>query len=157
MVGAINPNGTQTLDAQIRAARGAEIRIAPGEAIPKEIASSALSENPVLATSSPFHPSTDRHSPKLSSGAIAGVVIGGIVSLVVCAGVFVCVARSRRMEVAEQPNEAVSTAGPIPEYKGAFYQQTLSPVSPDYAQPFSSYPIITPSVFMAKSIRYYNR
>jgi hypothetical protein len=153
MVGAINPNGTQTLDAQIRAARGAEIRIAPGEAIPKEIASSVLSENPALATSSTSDPSTDRHSTKLSSGAIAGIIIGGIVSLVVCACVFVCVARRRRIKAVEQPIETVSTAGQIPGYKDAFYQQTLSPMSPEYPRTTSfSYP----SVSMAKTIQSYN-
>jgi hypothetical protein len=103
MVGAINPNTNQMLDARIRAARGADVRMTSGETIPKEIASSVLSENPALATSSTSDPSTDRHSPKLSSRVIAGIVLGGIVSLVVCACVFVCVARRRRMKAVKQP------------------------------------------------------
>ncbi|KAH6383684.1 hypothetical protein HBI60_254170 [Parastagonospora nodorum] len=159
MVGAINPNGTQTLDAQIRAARGAEIRVAPGEAIPKEIASSAMSENSALATSSTSDPSTDRHSSKLSGGAIAGIVVGGIVFLIVCAGVLVCVARSRRMKAVDQPVETVSSAGQLPEYRDAdaFYSQTLSPVSPEYPQTTSfSHPTTTLSVSMAKMIQSYN-
>jgi hypothetical protein len=156
MVGAINPNGTQTLDAQIRAARGADIRIAPGEAIPKEFASSVLSEDPALATSSRSHPSTDRLSPKLSSGAIAGVVVGSILSFIACAGVLVCVARSRRGRATGQPSETVSTAAWIPAHENAFYQRTLSPVSPENPQAYARYPIMSRSVFMAKIIHDYN-
>jgi hypothetical protein len=111
MVGAINPNGTQTLDAQIRAARGAEIRIAPGEPIPNEGAS-------------------ERHSSKISGEAIAGIVIGGIVSLVVCAAVLIWIIRGRRTKTANESREKVSTASQVPAFKYAPQQQMLSPVSP---------------------------
>lgn len=71
MVGAINPNGTQTLDAQIRAAASADFQVAPGEAVPKEGSSTLV--NPSQRTA------------KLSSGTIAGAVLGGVAALCLCA------------------------------------------------------------------------
>jgi hypothetical protein len=130
MVGAINPNGTQTLDAQIRAARGAEIRIAPGEPIPNEGASSVPHGYPAAATSSPSHTSTQRHSSKISGEAIAGIVIGGVVSLVVCVAVLIWMIRGRPTKAAGESREKVSTASQVPEFKYAPQQQMISPVSP---------------------------
>jgi hypothetical protein len=87
MVGVINPNGTQTLDSQIRAARAADFQIAPGQAIPNEV--SATLAAPSAGSSSTASAPTARLS-KLSSGAIAGIVVGGFLFLSVLVGIFIC-------------------------------------------------------------------
>ncbi|KAH7061002.1 hypothetical protein BKA63DRAFT_429780 [Paraphoma chrysanthemicola] len=156
MVGAINPNGTQTLDAQIRAARSADIRIAPGDPVPKEIESSVSYETPALATSSPSHVSAERHPSKLPGGAIAGIVIGGIVCLVVCAGVLVWVSRSKAATASKQPGEHVATPDKVPASKGTSYQQMVSPMSPYSPQTFGD-PTIAWSVLSAKKTARYGR
>jgi hypothetical protein len=86
MVGVINPNGTQTLDSQIRAARAADFQIAPGQAIPNE--ASATLAAPSAGSSSTASAPTARPS-KLSSGAIAGIVVGGFLFLSVLVGMFI--------------------------------------------------------------------
>lgn len=70
MIGVINPNSTQTLDAQMVAAARADFQVAPGEPIPKE-----GSETPS---------STKQHLTKLSTGEIIGIVIGSIALLIFC-------------------------------------------------------------------------
>jgi hypothetical protein len=86
MVGVINPNGTQTLDSQIRAARAADFQIAPGEAIPDEV--SATLAAPSAGSSSIASDPTARSS-KLSSGAIAGIVVGSFLFALLLVGIFI--------------------------------------------------------------------
>lgn len=71
MIGVINPNSTQTLDAQMLAAARADFQIAPGEAVPKE--GSGLPHD------------ADERPAKLSTGAIVGIAVGCVAFLVICA------------------------------------------------------------------------
>ncbi|KFY09873.1 hypothetical protein V491_07933 [Pseudogymnoascus sp. VKM F-3775] len=67
MVGVINPNSTQTLDVQLAYAENSTLMFSPGEGYPSETTAPATSPS---SSSAPSH--------SLSSGAIAGIVIGGI-------------------------------------------------------------------------------
>lgn len=119
MVGAINPNSTQTLDAQIRAAAKADFEVAPGESVPNEAS-----------------PTPDKHSSsRLSSAAIIGIVFGGIAFIALCAGVLFYMARRRATRTA--PKDSIT---PTP-------YSIVSPVSPEgagYPPPFSPCSNITP-------------
>lgn len=124
MVGAINPNSTQTLDAQIRAAKNANLQVAPGEAVPKE-ASSTLSAPSVTGSQEVSTPA-NRHLAGLSSAAIVGIVFGGIAFIAICAGMLFYLARRTRVRhkdvpVTPQPTDA-------------------DPISPKYPPPFSPCP-----------------
>jgi hypothetical protein len=128
MVGAINPNSTQTLDAQIRAAAKADFEVAPGEPVPKE------------ASPTP----NSHHSSRLSSAAIVGVVFGGIAFVALCAGLLFYMARRRGTAhkdcITPTPNSIVSPISPdaggyplpfspyssIPPYPGYFYSSPVS-------------------------------
>lgn len=102
MVGVINPNGSQTLDGQIRAARLADFQAAPGEAIPSE-ASTTLAVPPAASSHHDSAP-VARHPPDLSGAGIAGIVLGGIAFLTLCATVFFFAARKAR-----QRNQQITT------------------------------------------------
>src|SRR5690242_5713631 len=94
MVGAINANSTQTLASQIQAAQKADFQIAVGDPIPNEATSTIL--NAPTSTPSPAHPpSSGAH---LSGGAIAGIVVGGVAFLVICAALFFYVGRSKSLK-----------------------------------------------------------
>lgn len=114
MVGAINPNGTQTLDAQIRAARNADFQVAPGEAVPKE-ATSSLINGPTASASTSSVPSGGGGGGGLSGGAIAGIVIGGVAFLAICGALFYFVGRSKSLkEVIKRQDATVRTTTPGP-------------------------------------------
>lgn len=140
MVGAINPNSTQTLDGQIRAARKADFQVAPGEAIPKE-ASSTLVVPP--ASSSPVFSTTSDHYPsRLSGGAIAGIVFGGIAFLAICAGMLFYIARSKTIDGDAGRREASAT--PNPSNVGPSSPGLYGPLSPVANPPMYSLPPNTP-------------
>lgn len=114
MVGAINPNSTQTLAAQIQAARDADFQLAVGDTVPKE-ASSTIHNGPTSTSVASPSSSGGTH---LSGGAIAGIVVGAVAFLVICAALFFYVGRSKslkevikRQDASAQPNRA-STPGP---------------------------------------------
>lgn len=137
MVGVINPNGTQTLDGQIRAARSADFQVAPGEAVPKE-ATSTLLNAPTGAPSAAPAPSTGG-SHKLSGGAIAGIVVGAVAFLVICAALFFYVGRSKSLkEVLKRQDATIrhtSTPGlGSPEMGQPYGHQATYPYSPAPAQ-----------------------
>ena len=110
MVGVINPNSTQTLDAQIDAARSADFQVVPGEPIPKE-ATSTLANVPT-STSLTGASDSGSGSPKLSGGAIAGIVIGGVAFLVICAALFFFVGRSRSLKEVLKRQDVAGTPAP---------------------------------------------
>ncbi|KAF1844705.1 uncharacterized protein K460DRAFT_376345 [Cucurbitaria berberidis CBS 394.84] len=129
MVGAINPNGTQTLDAQIRAARRADYQVAPGETIPNE-ATSTLVNAPTSAPSSP----SSGGSHKLSGGVIAGIVVGAVAFLVICAALFFYVGRSKSLKEVLKRQDATmrtsTTPGGGPEMGQQFGHQAEYPAQP---------------------------
>ncbi|KAF1926569.1 uncharacterized protein M421DRAFT_422543 [Didymella exigua CBS 183.55] len=114
MVGAINPNTTQTLASQIQAAKNADFQLAVGDPVPNEATSTILNG----PTSTPTSSSTGGGT-HLSGGAIAGIVVGAVAFLVICAALFFYVGRSKSLKEvlkhqganAGNPNRA-STPGP---------------------------------------------
>jgi hypothetical protein len=142
MVGVINPNETQTLDAQIQSAKDADFMLAPGEDIPTE-ASSTLSGT-TTPTSTPSASSTPAHSggsSKLSGGAIAGIVVGAVAFLAICAALFFFVGRTKSLkEVLERKDATVNR----PETGDMTHT-----MSPGYsaATPFSPHQSMQPSEY----------
>ncbi|KAF2878297.1 hypothetical protein BDV95DRAFT_479492 [Massariosphaeria phaeospora] len=110
MIGVINPNSTQTLAAQKKAIEGS-IQVTPGDPIPKE--GSATLHVPGASGSPTAAPAASggRHS-SLGSGAIAGIVVGAVAFLVICAALFFYVGRTKSLkEVLNRKNATVSTTG----------------------------------------------
>lgn len=93
MVGAINANSTQTLASQIQAAQNADFQLAVGDPVPNEATSTIL--NGPTSSSAPSSSSGGSH---LSGGAIAGIVIGAVAFLVICAALFFYVGRSKSLK-----------------------------------------------------------
>lgn len=99
MVGVINPNGTQSLAAQKNYAEDADWKLIPGDPIPEE-GQSTLS----IPSSTPIPTATlppvvyDSDGSSLSGGAIAGIVVGAVAFLVICAALFFYVGRSKSLK-----------------------------------------------------------
>jgi hypothetical protein len=147
MVGVINPNDTQTLDRQIEYAKEAEFMVAPGEDLPTE-ASSTLSHAtsaPTGATSSTPAPSGG--SSKLSGGAIAGIVVGAVAFLAICAALFFFVGRTKSLkEVLERKDATVNKNTP----GGEAGPNMTNPMSPGFApanSPYSPHQSMQPSEY----------
>ena len=94
MVGVINPNATQTLHEQVLAAARADYQLAPGDPVPNEASSTVAS--PPAASSQGDIASADQSSPALSTAAIAGITVGVILFLALCAGLVYFFARKAR-------------------------------------------------------------
>ncbi|KAH7089893.1 hypothetical protein FB567DRAFT_590684 [Paraphoma chrysanthemicola] len=94
MVGAINPNSTQTLAAQIQSAKSATLQLAPGDAIPRE---GGASSTPT-STSGP--PSQQNPTPphKLSTTIIVGIIVGIVAFIGLCAALFFFIGRSKSLK-----------------------------------------------------------
>lgn len=112
MVGVINPNSTQSLEVQQAFAHNATIAFSPGENFPVEsksgAPSSTSSTSTSTSTSSPtaasatITPSTSAAAsssshPALSTGAIAGIAIGGAAVLLLGAALIYLCGRQRTM------------------------------------------------------------
>jgi hypothetical protein len=130
MVGVINPNSTQTLDAQIRAAHAADFALAPGDPIPREA-------SPTLV---PPSGARDHHVPKISDGAIAGIVAGGAIFIGICVWLLLCLLRRKVAESGTGTRRDTANPPTDPVGQGGF----VSPISP--IQPFDrGYPPNPPS------------
>ena len=81
MVGAINPNSTQTLASQIQAAQNADFQLAVGDPVPNEATSTILNGPTSTSTTNPS--SGGSGGTHLSGGAIAGIVVGAVAFLVI--------------------------------------------------------------------------
>lgn len=124
MVGVINPNNTQTLAEQVKAAVKADYQVAPGDPVPKEASSSSIS-TPTASLQSDLA-SAEEQSQTLSTGAIAGITVGGILFLVLCAGVLFYFTRNW-----PRPERHIGTEQVGPNIPSGLYQQSLmSPTSP---------------------------
>ncbi|KAL8404249.1 hypothetical protein RB594_009200 [Gaeumannomyces avenae] len=89
MIGAINPNSTQTLEKQEEAVRKASQQLTPGDAWPSETA------RPTTPTAGAA--GGQQEAPALGPGQIAGIAIGGAAALaLVGALLFICGRRSGR-------------------------------------------------------------
>jgi hypothetical protein len=137
MVGVINPNDTWTLAKQVEAARTADFMVAPGDKIPSE-ASSTLSMPSSMATATQAPESShDDHPHKLSGGAIAGIVVGAVAFLVICAALFFYVGRTKSLkEVLKRQDATVKTnhsTAPGPDFPGS-PGYPGSPFSPNHNQ-----------------------
>lgn len=114
MVGAINPTDKQTLAEQILSAKNSDYQLLPGEKIPSE-ASSTLNSRPTEApTSVVGDKNNDRGSDsdyKISTSAIAGIVVGGLVFLAICAALFFYVGRAKFLKEAADRDEASRAPG----------------------------------------------
>lgn len=113
MVGAINANETQTLEMQIQAARDADFQLAVGDAVPREATSTILNG----PTSSSVPSTSSSGGTHLSSGAIAGIVVGAVAFLIICAALFFFVGRSKSLKEVIKRQDAnangrSSTPGP---------------------------------------------
>lgn len=104
MVGAINPNSTQTLASQIQAAKNADFQLAVGDPVPNEATSTILNGPTGSST-----PSSSGGGTHLSGGAIAGIVVGAVAFLVICAALFFYVGRSKSLKEVIKRQDA--TAG----------------------------------------------
>jgi hypothetical protein len=91
MVGVINPNSSVSLENQHQAAIAAPYQLAPGQPFPAEGSGTPTAEPSPSAGSS----NRGSNGSHLSSGAIAGIVIGGVVVLLLAAALFYFVGRSK--------------------------------------------------------------
>jgi hypothetical protein len=135
MVGVINPNDTQTLHEQVLAAARADYQLAPGDPVPNEASSTFAA--PPTASSQGALTSTDQPSPTLSTAAIAGITVGGILFLALCAGLLFFLARKAR---AGRQTAAESAHTQFTQYP---HDTMNSPISPGCYTGFQ--PIDTPS------------
>lgn len=138
MVGVINPNSTQTLDAQIDAAKHAKLELAPGEKMPDEGAPTPY----VISTPSAV-PHSNSGVHKLSTGAVVGISLGGAAFLAICAALFFFIGRSKTLkEAIHKPDQGTMTkpvgvGGPemgqaqmLPQSPQTPYSLPQSPQSP---------------------------
>ncbi|KAF2734022.1 hypothetical protein EJ04DRAFT_564591 [Polyplosphaeria fusca] len=134
MVGAINPNSSQTLAFQKQKAKEAKFMVAPGEPLPAE-GSASLSAPAGIATSTSAPPpvSSQPHGVHLSGGAIAGIVVGAIAFLVICAALFFFVGRTKSLKEVMKRHDATNKttpATPRTEFSGAPSSGFPPPFSP---------------------------
>ncbi|KAF2826406.1 hypothetical protein CC86DRAFT_394386 [Ophiobolus disseminans] len=89
MVGAINPNSTQTLEKQIEAAKNAKFQYAPGQPMPSE-----------GGNTSPSDPSSPQHDRpyKISTIVVIGVAVGIVAFIGMCAALFFFIGRSKSLK-----------------------------------------------------------
>ncbi|KAM3066449.1 hypothetical protein ACMFMG_012035 [Clarireedia jacksonii] len=89
MIGVINPNSTQTLEAQTAYAENSTLMFSPGEGYPSETQTTASS---VSQTTSPSSPPK---SIALTSGAISGIVIGSI-AMMLLVGILLLICKRKK-------------------------------------------------------------
>ena len=130
MVGVINPNGTQTLAEQVKAAVKADYQVTPGEPVPNEASSASISTQTASLHSDPA--SVEEPSQTLSTGAIAGITVGGILFLVLCAGILFYFTRNWPRSERKASAEGQTTYWQFPQNIPCETQQqsVRSPVSP---------------------------
>jgi len=128
MVGVINPNDTQTLHEQVLAAARADFQLAPGDPVPNEASSTVAS--PSATDSQGYITSAKQSSPTLSTAAIAGIAVGVILFLALCAGLLFFLLRKTR------PVRQTIVAKPVQTRTIQHYYDSMgSPISPVYNIP----------------------
>ncbi|OCK72987.1 hypothetical protein K432DRAFT_411133 [Lepidopterella palustris CBS 459.81] len=143
MVGVINPNASTSLEVQHQMALDSAYMLQPGEAFPAEAASSSLSSKPSTPTpsssalsSTPFLTATPAPATSttaaavaagafhsgLSTGAIAGIAVGGASVLILAAALFFYIGRSRTLK--DEVQRASATIRPLPPQNPSSMYQT---------------------------------
>jgi hypothetical protein len=97
MVGAINPNNTQTLAAQIQSAKSASLQLAPGESMPREGGGSSTLTNGPTSSAEPQKDPTPGPN-KISTTVIVGIIVGVVAFLALCAALFFFIGRSKSLK-----------------------------------------------------------
>jgi hypothetical protein len=108
-------NSTQTLDVQVAYAENSTLMFSPGEGYP--------SETTISTTSSTSSPRPSSGSTSLSSGAIAGIVIGGI-AMMALIGVLCLICRRKKKRTSYSRN---APQGPPSYISQSPLQQHLEP------------------------------
>lgn len=103
MVGVINPNTTQTLHQQIDSARSADFQVAPGEPVPAEAGTATTLGTAATGSSSSSSSSSPSSSAaasehNLAASTIAGIVVGVVAFVGMCAALFYFVGRARSLK-----------------------------------------------------------
>ena len=134
MIGVINPNETQTLEGQIQAAKEATLMVKPGDPIPAEASSSLSAPSSQATSSSTSTPAVSEvHHHGLSGGAIAGIVVGGVAFVLICALLFFFVGRTKTLKDVMKyrdsmgPNAGQNGHGDFPAPSTPGFQGAFSP------------------------------
>ncbi|THW57727.1 hypothetical protein D6D20_07747 [Aureobasidium pullulans] len=100
MIGSINQNGTQSLQDQLDSIQKATVMLQPGDPPPEESVSSPTTSSTPSSTSSTVQTSAAavHHGVTLSGGAIAGIVVAGVVVLALACALFWFVGRHRTLK-----------------------------------------------------------
>ncbi|TVY45693.1 hypothetical protein LSUB1_G000420 [Lachnellula subtilissima] len=147
MVGVINPNDTQTLEIQKAHAKNATIAFSPSESFPIESASSRSSSAPTsifsssssgttatnTATATPTSTPTAAAAvskPALSTGAIAGIAVGGAAVLVLAGAFIYLCGRQRTLGEIVQQNMQDATPTHMPGHFSLASATTYPPNPP---------------------------
>lgn len=128
MVGVINPNSTQTLDMQMKAAEKATIMVVPGDPVPKEGSTTSLLPG---ATNSPTSSPTPSDHHTLSRNATIGIAVGGVIFVAICAALFYFVGRAKSLKESMNRRDATVSKPSGQEYTGI---PGSIPNSPGYSQ-----------------------
>jgi plastocyanin len=145
MIGAINPNATQTLQGQIDAAKNAKFQVQPGQPLPKEGGASPSE------SASPHGGS----GHKISTTVIVGIAVGIVLFLVLCGALFFFVGRSKSLKEVVKRHDDGATMKPVgvgggytelgmaPHHRqSTFPQPPQTPQNPylqDYGSPLPPY------------------
>ncbi|KAH7411652.1 hypothetical protein DE146DRAFT_627705 [Phaeosphaeria sp. MPI-PUGE-AT-0046c] len=162
MVGAINPNATQTLQGQIDAAKTAKFQVQPGQPLPKEGGASPSE------SASPNAQSGHR----LSTTVVIGIAVGIVLFLALCAALFFFVGRSRSLKEAVKRHDDGANMKPVgvgggytelgmsPHHRQSMFPQPPQTPQSPYPQQFGSPlpPYASPhmSTSAGTGVQYYN-
>jgi plastocyanin len=140
MVGVINPNASVSLQTQKQAANDAKYMLQPGDSFPIEGGDITGSPSSITTTATAVpKPSTN----SLSAGAIAGIVVGAIVLLILAASLTYFIGRTKTVKKQEK---ALASLPAMQQQYGAGAAGHLSPVSPPTAplDPYSNGTVYIP-------------
>ena len=146
MVGVINPNATTSLEKQKEAAHDSSFMLLPGEKWPDEAtdpmasdsASSATSTSDAASSTSSDDSDTSSSSSSsgLSTGAIAGIAVGGTIAVIGAAALLFFCGRASRRRNAQQGQQQQ----PLMQQNGMPGAPPFSPGAPNghmsYVQPY---------------------
>ena len=149
MVGAINPNATQTVAEQKQLAKAANYMLQPGEPWPSEstpdpfttsgpsptATSEAPSSSPAAASGTVEH----RHV-KISGGTIAGIVVGGVAALILVGALFYLCGRNRTLSDRLGKNRGQEQATHIDPRQSLMSGTTAYGSEPKHMSGFTVYP-----------------
>jgi hypothetical protein len=111
MVGAINPNSTQTLEAQIASAKSAQFQVKPGDPMPKE--GDSTHPNDPSSTPSPSTGAQSDGRSRLRTSVIIGIAVGIVAFLGLCAALFFYIGRSKSLKDAIRRRDEGATMKPV--------------------------------------------